>query len=84
MKNDKWYIDEIYDVSNVLNGTLSLSQWRHDKAQAKIFKYYSPDDPVPWKRMKRWRIKNILQDAIVKKFRLYIVWLIDKLKKRNG
>ena len=77
---DAWYIDEIYDVVNVWNGTISRKQWKKERAEATVFKYYVADDEMPWKSMKRHRLKKRLQDTIVKKYRLYIVWLMDKLK----
>lgn len=78
--NDAWYIDEIYDIANVWNGNISRKQWKKEKAEATVFKYYIADDEMPWKSMKRHRLKKILQDTIVKKYRLYIVWMMDKLK----
>lgn len=77
---DAWYIDEIYDVANVWNGTISRKRWKKEKAEATIFKYFDADDKRPWESMKRHRMKKILQDTIVKKYRIYIVWLMDKLK----
>lgn len=78
--NDCWYIDEIFDVANVWNGTISRKQWKSDKAKATIFKYYDKEDQEPWKQMKRGKMRKIIQDAFVKKYRLYIVWAMDKLK----
>lgn len=78
--NDRWYIDEIFDVANVWNGTISRKQWKSDKAKATIFKYYDKEDQEPWKQMKRGKMRKIIQDAFVKKYRLYIVWAMDKLK----
>lgn len=78
--NDRWYMDEIFDVANVWNGTISRKQWKSDKAKATIFKYYDKEDQEPWKQMKRGKMRKIIQDAFVKKYRLYIVWAMDKLK----
>jgi len=78
--NNCWYIDEIFDVANVWNGTISRKQWKSDKAKATIFKYYDKEDQEPWKQMKLGKMRKIIQDAFVKKYRLYIVWAMDKLK----
>lgn len=78
--NDCWYIDEIFDVANIWNGTISRKQWKSDTKKATIFKYYDKEDQEPWKQMKRGKIRKIIQDAIVKKYRLYIVWALDKIK----
>ena len=75
-----WYIDEIFDVANVWNGSISRKLWKSEYAQATIFKYYDKEDPKPWVRIKRGRVKKILQDSIVKKYRIYMVWVMDKLK----
>lgn len=75
-----WFIDEIYDVANVWDGTISRKQWKKDRAEASVFKYYDANDKKPWENMKRHRLKKILQDMIIKKYRLYIVWVMDKLK----
>lgn len=75
-----WFIDEIYDVANVWDGTISRKQWEKDRAEASVFKYYDANDKKPWENMKRHRLKKILQDMIIKKYRLYIVWVMDKLK----
>lgn len=77
---DAWFIDEIYDVANVWNGTVSYRQWKKEKAEASIYKYYHPDDVLPWRCMKQHWMVKVLQDTIVKKYRLYIVWIMDKIK----
>ena len=78
---DSWYIDEIYDEANVWNGNISRKQWRQEKEEASVYKYYDPEDVGPWKSMKKHRVRKVLQDWIVKRFRIYIVWIIDKFKR---
>ena len=75
-----WFIDEIFDMANVWNRTISRKQWKKERDEARIFKYYDAEDKKPWENMKRHRVKKILQDTIIKKYRLYIVWMMDKLK----
>lgn len=75
-----WYIDEIFDVANVWNGTISRKQWKKEKVQATVFKYYDKEDQNPWKQMNRGKCMKIIQDSIMKKYRMYIVYLMDKLK----
>lgn len=75
-----WFIDEVFDVANVWNRTVSRKQWKKERAEANIFKYYATDDKKPWENMKRHRVSKIFQDTIIKKYRLYIVWMMDKLK----
>ncbi len=81
--DNAWFIDEVFDITNVWNCSISRKQWRADKKQATVFKYYDIDDQAPWKRVKHVRIKKIILDAIVKKLRPYIVWVLDKLDTKK-
>ena len=78
--NEAWYIDEIFDITNVWSRNISRKQWISDMKQATIYKYYHKEDMLPWKRMKRGKVRKILFDEIVAKFRIYIVWIINKFK----
>lgn len=73
------FIDEIYDIENVLHSRISIRQWKEDKRNATVFRYYSLEDQRPWliERRKSW-IK-IIQDVLLKNFRIYIVAVLDKL-----
>lgn len=75
----QWFIDEIFDVENVILGKISRKKWKQELLQATIFKYYDKNDPVPFEIVKKGRIKQIAQDIILKRFRLYIVFLLDKI-----
>ena len=76
-----FFIDEVFDIVNFWNRSISKKKWRFDKNKATVFKYYDENDLEPWKFVKRNRFKLILKDFIVKKYRLYIVYLMDKFKK---
>lgn len=78
-----WFIDEVFDVENVIKGVISKEQWKKEMAEATIFKYYDKEDPEPWKAVKKTRVKQIAQDFLLKKYRLYIVALLDKLGLRK-
>ena len=82
VKEDKWYIDEVTDIGNVLTGNISWKQWRKDKAKATIFKFYDKDDPAPLRNMKRGRWKVLLKSLLLSKFRIYIVYLLDRIKRK--
>lgn len=75
-----WFIDEIFDVENVILGRVSRKKWKQDKKQATIFKYYDKDDIIPYHIVKKQKIKQILRDIILKRFRLYIVFFLEKIK----
>ena len=78
-----WFIDEVFDVENVIKGVISKEQWKKEMAEATIFKYYDREDQEPWKTVKKTRVKQIAQDFLLKKYRLYIVALLDKLGLRK-
>lgn len=79
----KQYIDEIYDTENILAGKISLKQWKKERKEAVIFKYFDKDDPAPYEYAKKGKIIHILQNIILKHFRLYIVFVLDKLGLRK-
>ena len=39
-----WFIDEVFDVENVIKGVISKEQWKKEMAEATIFKYYDKED----------------------------------------
>ena len=52
-------------------------------AEATLFKYYDPEDLVPYEMVKKGKAKQILMDIVLKRFRLYIVFVLDKLGLRK-
>lgn len=81
VSGDNFFIDELMDYSNVLHGRLSHKTWKADKARANIMKYYNEDDMQPYIVMKRRRWKDMLRFAVLKRFRIYIVYFMDMFKK---
>ncbi len=83
VKDDCFYMDELFDCENVFNGTISIKQYKKDKQEATVFKYWNAEDMKPWQYMKKRRAKKIFQDMLLKRFRVYIVYVLDKwgLKK---
>jgi predicted ATP-grasp superfamily ATP-dependent carboligase len=79
----QYFIDELFDVENILHRKLSISRYRQEKKEATIYKYYDAEDVAPWEQVRKHRIKQIIQDIILKKYRLYIVRVLEKfgLKK---
>lgn len=80
---DCWFVDEVFDIENVLKGTITIQQWENDKNEATIFKYYDENDKKPWEIVKKHKWKQIAQDLILKRFRLYIIFVLDKLGLRK-
>jgi len=79
IKEDAWFVDEIFDYENVLKRIISKQQWREDKSAATIFKYYNKDDIEPYNLVYKKRFRQMARDFILKKYRLYIVRALDKL-----
>ncbi len=80
---NRWFMDELYDVENVLAGKVSCRKWKQEKAEATVFKYYDKDDAAPYQLEKRGRGKQIIKDILLKRFRLYIVFILDKMGLRK-
>lgn len=83
VEGKRWFADEVFDVENVITGKISRKIWKKDKAEATVFKYYDPEDPEPYFFVKKGSKKQILQDLVLKRFRLYIVFVLDKLGLRK-
>lgn len=80
---ENWFIDEIFDIENVILGKIKKKTWKQDMAEATVFKYYDKEDTAPYEIAKRGKTKQIIQDIILKRFRLYIVFVLDKLGLRK-
>lgn len=78
-EDGKWFVDEIFDIENVLAGKLSYLQWKMEKQRASLYKYYDKEDEEPWRYLKRRRGVLIAKEMVVKRFRPYIVYILDKL-----
>lgn len=83
IENDRWFIDELFDIENVIKGNVSYGQYKRDKERATVYKYYDKGDTAPYEYLKKSRWKLIATDVIVKRFRIYIVFLLDKLGLRK-
>lgn len=83
VEGKQWFADELYDVENVLLGKVSRKQWKRELAEATVCKYYDKDDPVPYEIAKKGKVRQILQDIILKRFRLYVVFVLDKIGLRK-
>lgn len=77
---DQFFIDEIYDYACVIHKKVKKKQWIKQRNEATIYKYYDENDMAPYNAMKKQRFKKLYLDAFIKKYRLYIVYLMDKLK----
>ncbi len=76
-----YFMDELMDYSNVLHRRVSKKEWKKQREQADILKYYNKDDMEPYHQMKKVRGKTMLQFAVVKKIRPYIVYVMDHIRR---
>ena len=74
-----YFIDELFDIGCVIHRQISYDDWKMDKEKATVFKYYDKEDLEPWKRMKKKRWGTLVKNMLVKKFRIQIVYVLDKL-----
>lgn len=78
ISRDGVFVDEIFDVENVLHCKLSMRQWKSDRKEATVYKYFDKQDIHPYQIVQKGKWKQIIQDLILKKYRLYIVYILDK------
>lgn len=83
VSGEQWFIDELFDIENVILGRIKKKTWKREMNEATVFKYYDKDDIVPYEIAKKGRVKQVIQDIILKRFRLYIVFILDKLGLRK-
>ena len=81
VKNDVWYMDELYDCLNIRKGLVTREQWKKEKAEAEVFRYYDKEDLDPWKYV--YKRRNILRAErfLLDKYRPQIVKILDKFHK---
>lgn len=83
MQETREYIDEIYDFENVLMGRISRTQWLKQMESAEIFRFKDDLDMEPYKKESKGKYIKMIRDIIIKKYRLYIVFILDKLGLRK-
>ena len=51
--------------------------------EASVFKYQDKDDNELYKMVKKGQVRQILQDIILKRFRIYIVFVLERFGLRK-
>lgn len=74
-----YFIDELFDYENVILGRVAKHEWQRDFSTATVYKYYDSVDVEPFLLAKKGRTRQIVQDLVLKRFRLYIVFVMDKI-----
>lgn len=73
------FMDELFDSVNIGRKGLTSRQWRAQKEAVSLFKYYDKDDMEPYRFVKKRSGYLKFLDHIASKYRLFIVYLFDKL-----
>ena len=83
VKQDNWCIDELYDIENVLMRRISYKEWKTSKDNATLYRFYDVNDMAPYMAESQRRFIQIVKDIVLKKYRMYIVRILEKfgLKK---
>lgn len=77
------YMDDIYDISNVVLGNVTMSQWKVQRQSIGAYKFYNEDDPQPYDIARKGKWLRIIRDIILKKFRVYVLFVLDRLGFRK-
>lgn len=77
VRNEIWYMDELYDCLNIKKGVVSREQWQKERDEAGVFRYYDEDDLGPWKYVYRRRHLLRAKRILVEKYRPQLVKLLD-------
>ncbi len=80
VKDELWYMDEIYDCLNIRKGIVTKEQWQKDRENTQVFRYYDQDDLAPWEYVYRRRHLLRLKKMVLDKYRLQIVKLLSVFK----
>lgn len=78
-----YYMDEIFDIANVIQGNVSRKEWKKQFARVEAFKFMDIDDIKPFKIAKKGRYLRIIRDILIKKYRLYLMIVLDKVGLRK-
>lgn len=79
IESKRYFMDEIFDEDNLRKKVISREEWERQRSEASVFKYYDDADLVPYEIMKSQKKKKLFMDSVVSKYRIYIVWLMDKI-----
>lgn len=78
-----YYMDEIFDIANVLQGNISKKEWKKQYDSVEAFKFVYDGDMKPYELAKKKRYIRIIRDIFIKKYRLYLMIVLDKLGLRK-
>lgn len=78
-----YYMDEIFDVANVIQGNIGRAEWKKQCEKVEAFKFYDKNDIVPYNIAKKKRFFRICRDIFIKKYRLYLMVVLDKIGLRK-
>ena len=77
VKRGVWYMDELYDCLNIKKGVVTRKQWKKERNEVEVFRYYDKDDLRPWEYVYRRRHLLRLERLVLDKYRPQIVRFLD-------
>ena len=81
VRNEVWYMDEIYDCLNIKKGIVTKEQWQKERDEVEVFRYYDENDLGPWKYVHRRRHLLRAKKLILDRYRPQIVQFLDFLHR---
>lgn len=81
VKNEVWYMDDLYDYLSIKKGLVTKAQWLKDKDKATVFKFFDKEDLGPWKYVYRRRHIIRAKKLLLDKYRPQLVKLLDRFHK---
>ena len=77
---EQYYIDEIFDYINVIEGNVSKQIWQAEYNNATAYKFYDSNDLVPYDYVRKFSRIKMYFDIVIQYFRIYILWIINSAK----
>jgi hypothetical protein len=81
VRNEVWYMDDLYDYLSIRKGLVTKDQWLKDKDKATVFKFYDKEDLGPWQYVYRRRHLIRAKKLLLDKYRPQLVGLLDRFHK---
>lgn len=79
VSKDNVCIDDMYDIENVIVRRLSYKEWKQSMSSVTLRRYFDHQDMGPYYAEKKRRFRIILKDILLKRLRLYVVYLKEKV-----
>lgn len=82
VERDGIYIDELFDIINVLKKKIPLNKYKIEKKQANVFRWWDPNDTKPFYFMKNRRFYYLFKMSFLFRHRQAIVRMLDRIHRK--